>query len=148
MASITPKELDLKAGPCWSSFEQLRTQGAKALLSVRAGAIASLQTKTGRYRILAESDFQALLGLARDVERLRGGLRVVAKAVRVVQNHPNSDSLSLLSETVTQLAELSQLPTRDSFTPLAPEELEIDSDDEVILAPAQIERPLDGASEE
>ncbi|MGL4621640.1 MAG: hypothetical protein ACRCZS_21690 [Chroococcidiopsis sp.] len=150
MASMTTisEKLDLKAGPCWSSFEQFRTQGAKALDSVRGGAIATLQTKTGQYRILAESDFQALLGLACDVEGLRGGLRVVVKAVRVVRNHPDSDSLSLLSEAVAMLGELPELPARDNFTPLAPEGLEMDSDDEVILDGAQIERPLDGASEE
>ncbi|MDZ4877705.1 MAG: hypothetical protein CLLPBCKN_007140 [Chroococcidiopsis cubana SAG 39.79] len=145
MASMTPnpEALDLKAGPSWSSFEQFRSQGAKALDSVRGGAIATLQTKTGQYRILAESDFQALLGLARDAERLRVGLRVVVKAVRVVQNHPDSDSLSLLSEAVAVLGELPELPARGNFTPLAPEGLEVEEDLEVILDGAQISRPLD-----
>jgi hypothetical protein len=139
----TPEELDLKAGPSWSSFEKFRAEGAKALLSVRGGAIASLQTKTGQYRILAENDFQTLLGLARDAERLRGGLRVVVKAVRVVQNHPDTDSLSLLSEAVTMLSELPELPTRGRFTSLAPEGLEVDLDDEAILDAAQIQHSLE-----
>lgn len=125
------------------SFEKFRIEGAKALESVKDGKITTLQTKTGQYRILEERDFQKLLGLARDVERLRGGLRVLLRTARVLQKHPDAESIDLLVETVTMLGDLPELPTRDQFEPLQPESDEIDLDDEVILDPSQIERPLD-----
>lgn len=148
MALITqdPRVCDLKAGPSWSSFEKFRTEGANALESVKDGTVATLQTKTGQYRILEEHDFQKLLGLARDVERLRGGWRVVVHAVRVARKHPDTDSLNMLLEAVTMLGNLPELPTRDGFAPLSPEGLDVDLDDEVTLDPAQIERPLDTPS--
>lgn len=125
------------------SFEKFRTEGAKALESVKDGKIATLQTKTGQYRILEERDFQKLLGLARDVERLRGGLRVLLRTARVLQKHPDAESIDLLLETVTMLGNLPELPTREHFEPLQPESDEIDLEDEVILDPSQIERPFD-----
>lgn len=133
----------LRSGPSWPSFEKFRTEGANALESVKGGTVATLQTKTGQYRILEEHDFQALLGLARDVERLRGGLSVVVKAVRGVQKHPDDpESLDLLLETVMMLGSLPELPTRTGFDHLSPEGLDVDPDDEVTLDPDQIKRPI------
>jgi len=116
---------------------------APALESLKNGKVATLQTKTGQYRIIEEHDFQKLLGLASDVERLSGGLRVLLQTARVVQKHPDADSLNLLIETVSMLSSLPQIPTRDSFEPLPPENINVDLDDEVDLDPHQIERPLD-----
>jgi hypothetical protein len=138
------KVSSLKAGKSWSSFEKFRTEGANVLEPVKDGAIATLQTKTGQYRILEEQDFQKLLGLARDVERLRGGLRVVVGAVRVAQKHPDTESLNLLLEAVTMLGNLPLLTLSEGFPPLSPEGLDVDPDDEVTLDPNQIERPLSG----
>ncbi|MBV9389620.1 MAG: hypothetical protein JOZ78_24625 [Chroococcidiopsidaceae cyanobacterium CP_BM_ER_R8_30] len=145
MPLVTQDSTYLQNGPSWSSFEKFRTEGAKALNSLKDGKVATLQTKTGQYRILEEHDFQKLLGYSRDVERLRGGLRILMQTVRVVQKHPDVESLNLLAETVTMLGSLPELPTRDSFDPLLPEGIEVDSDDEVELDPTQIERPLDAS---
>jgi hypothetical protein len=134
--------LDLQTGPHWSSFEQFRTTGATALSSVKSGTVATIQTKTGVYRVLEEQDFQKLLGLARDVERLRSGLRIVVQAVHVAQKHPDPESLNLLTEIVTLLSDLPGLPTREHFDTLAPENLDFDPEDEVNLDPQQIQRPL------
>ncbi len=115
LATKDSTSFSLQSGPNWSSYEKFRTEGAKALESVKDGTVATLQTKTGQYRILEEHDFQNLLGLAREVERLRGGLRVVVHAVRVAQKHPDTDSLNLLAEAVTMLGNLPDLPTREGF---------------------------------
>ncbi len=128
----------------WNSFEQFRTAGANALTSIIPGTVGTLHSKTGQYRILTEADFQHLLGIATDVERLHAGLNVVMRAVRVVQNHPHdSDALALLAETVAMLGTMTTvLPTISSFPPLTPEDITVDSEDEVILSPEQIQRPL------
>jgi hypothetical protein len=136
----------LKLSPTahWNSFEQFRTSGASALNTITPGAVGTLHTKTGQYRILTESDFQRLLGMASDVERLQQGLSVVTRAVRLVQKHPDdSDTLELLVETVTLLGSSSTVPpTKSDFPPLAIEDIPVDADDEVILSPTAIERPL------
>jgi hypothetical protein len=137
------KSLELKAGPRWSSFEKFRTEGAKSLESLKDGTVAVLVTKTGQYRILEEHDFQRILGLARDVDRLRQGLRIVLQSARIVQKHPSdADTINLLVEAVTMLGSLPELPTRGNFESLLPENMDEDIDDEVELNPEYIQRPL------
>jgi hypothetical protein len=140
--SNTASLFTLKPGTHWSSFEQFRTEGAKALSPIYGGTVATLSTKTGQYRIIEEQDFQKLLGVARDIEQLRGGLRLVMQAVRVVQKHPDTESLNLLLEAVTVMGGVPDLPIREHFADLLPETSEIDLDDEVELNPENIERPL------
>ncbi len=143
MPLTTQDSTDIQSGPSWPSFEKFRTEGAKALESLKKGKVATLHTKTGQYRILEEHDFQKLLGLARDVERLRKGMRILMQTVRVVQKHPDVESLNLLAQTVTMLGSLPELPTSEGFEPLLPEGIDLDPDDEVELDLAQIKRPLD-----
>ncbi len=139
------KPIELKPGPYWSSFEKFRIEGAKALETVKNGVVAILGTKTGQYRILEESDFQKLYGLAQDVNRIRGGLRVALSAARAVQKHPDSETLNVLVESITLLGSLPELPSRQTFEPLLRENDELEfEDDEVILEPGQIERPFNG----
>jgi hypothetical protein len=144
IAFSTIPTISLTPSTSWNSFEQFRTSGANTLATIAPGTVGTLQTKTGQYRILNEADFQQLVGLATDVERLQQGLSVVMRAVRVVENHPeDADTLALLVETVSMLGSISTvLPTRASFPPLAPEDLSAESDDEVILAPELLDRPL------
>ncbi len=140
----TISTISLTPSISWNSFEQFRTSGANTLATITNGTVGTLQTKTGQYRILNEADFQQLVGLATDVERLQQGLSVVMRAVRVVENHPeDADTLALLVETVSMLGSISTvLPTRASFPPLEPEDIPAESDDEVILAPDLLDRPL------
>lgn len=140
------KKFSLRNGATWPSFEKFRLKGAEALSSIANGVIATLHTKTGQYRIIEEGDFQAMYGLARDVDRTRGGLRVVILAVRAAQKHPDPENLSLLAEAVAMLGDLPELPTRNKFDPLVPENFDLDEDDEVMLDPDEIERPLQSES--
>jgi hypothetical protein len=139
-ADQEPKTLNLRSGPNWSSFEKFRQQGATALDAVKDGTVASLQTKSGQYRILSERDYQTLYGLARDVDRLRGGLRMVISAIRAVQKHPDRETLEVLLESINLMNNLPELPTRDRFEPLVPEGLEIEPDDEFLLDPMELDR--------
>ncbi len=142
------EKLSLQLASIWSSFEKFRREGAKALESIKDGNIAILQTKAGQYRILEEQDFQQLYGLARDVDRLQGGLRLVVSAARAVQKHPDSDTVKVLVESINLLGSLPELPTRESFEPINPEGFELEENDEVILDPQQIDRPFDANNTE
>lgn len=145
MSLLTPNStsINLQSGPSWSSFDKFRSDGATSLRCVKDGKVATLSTKTGQYRVIEEHDFQELLGLARDVARLRGGLRMVMQAARVVQKRPDDDTLSLLISSVTMLGDLPELPTRSSFAPLLPEGSNVEPDDEDDLDFDQIKRPFD-----
>jgi hypothetical protein len=79
MLAELQSSLQLSPTAHWNSFEQFRTSGANALTSIIPGTVGTLHTKTGQYRIVTEGDFQRLLGMARDVERLQQGLNVVTR---------------------------------------------------------------------
>lgn len=117
--------LALSTGPSWTSFEQFRKAGSQALETIKANTIGYLVTKTGQYRILHEQDFQRLIGLASEVERIRGGFRMVALAVNSVERHQDGASIELLSAALAFLAESAALPTRTGHDAL---ELRVDAD--------------------
>jgi hypothetical protein len=134
--------LDFQPGPFWSSFEQLRASGQTALEPIRSSVVGSLITKSGQYRILAEDDFQRVLGLAREVQRLQRGMRLVVTAVRAVQHHRDDYTISTLVEAAAAFGEIPALPTMDRFAPLQPEDIDVNPDDEVILDPVELERRI------
>jgi hypothetical protein len=141
------KELGFKVGPTWQSFEKFRACGAKALESIKDGIIGILHTKTGQYRILEERDFQKLYGLARDVDRLQGGLRIVVSAARALKKDPdNLDIMEVLLQSITFLGSLPELPTREKFESLLVETSELDEDDEVIMDSKELERLIKSES--
>lgn len=133
--------VSLASGPVWTSWEKFRVQGQDGLAQVGQGTVGTLMTRNGQYRILPEQDFQRLLGLARDVERIQSGLRVIVAAVRAVQRHRDETTVETLVEAVTLLGDTPLLPTRSRFEPLEPEGLEIDPNDEVELDPTAVQRP-------
>jgi hypothetical protein len=131
MNKITAPEarnLSLVQGPFWPSFEQFRLQGNAGLQELAPGSVGTLLTKQGQFRIMAEEDFQRLQGLAADVRRLSGGLRVVFAAARALQRNRDEASLETLSEAVMMLGDLPALPTRDRFEPLKPEGLDLEEE--------------------
>lgn len=140
-------EFEFQSGPTWSSFEKLRQEGAKALESVKNGIVGIFHTKTGQYRILEESDFQKLYGLARDVDRFRGGLRIIVSAARAVRKYPHDeDTINVLLESVTLLGSLPELPIRKEFEPLLFESNELDEDDEFITDSKELEELIKSES--
>ncbi len=131
--------VELAPGPEWASFEQFRTGGVAALESIKPGQAGTLRTKAGSYRILNERDFQNLIGLASEVERLRNGFTTIVHAVRVVKENPQSSSaVELLVHVATQCSTSPVLPTRVGHAELAPEPAEVPEDDELILDPARL----------
>ena len=138
----------LAQGPSWTSFERFRVQGASALSQIKLGAVGTLTSQGQQFRLLHESDFQQLVGLARETDRTRQGLRVIHAAVRTVQEHPGNSSLNTLVEAALLLSESPALPVRRQFGTLYPEDekwLELtqeDGEDEVELNPEAVRRPL------
>jgi len=138
-AVLSPAATGLKPGPEWTSFEQFRTGGVPALESIHPGQVGTLRAKANVYRILGDRDFQALIGLASEVDRLRNGFATMIHAVRVVKENPNSPSaVELLIHIATQCAGSPVLPAREGHEPHAAEQVSLPEDDEVILDPAQL----------
>ncbi len=103
----------LVPGPQWSSFEPFRVAGNAGLESIKAGAVATLWSKAGQFRILRDEDFQRLLGLASEVHRLRSGVTIVIQAARVVAKHKDTESIEMLVRCVSMLGESRVLAERD-----------------------------------
>ena len=73
----------LMPGPSWGSFEKFRVQGAGALSQIKPGAVGILTSQGRQFRVMHENDFQQIIGLARESDRARQGLRVIhAQAVK------------------------------------------------------------------
>jgi hypothetical protein len=126
-------EMKLESGPSWQSFENFRTQGNTALLDVQPGKVGTLMTKHGQFRILNEADFQHLYGLARDLHRLSGTLRVVVAATRSLNKNRDDSSFETLSAAVMLLEDLPSLPLRTSSDNLEPEGIAADDVDDLDL---------------
>ena len=133
------ERLSLSTGPTWTSFERLRIAGSKAPLTIKANTTGCLVTKTSQYRILHEADFQRLLGLASEVERVTSGLRAVALAVELVKQHCDEANLEQLSTALSALTEDLALPTRAGH-----DALETRVEPEAALANSSAVREEDG----
>ena len=134
--------LGLSAGATWTSFEQFRKEGGSSLTNVGKGVVGTLITKTGQYRVVEESDFQHLLGLASEVNRLRGGLRLVVSAAHSVQKFPDDTTVETLMAAVTMLGQSPVLPTRTGHEALDLGDSIASDEDEVELDPTKIRRPV------
>lgn len=104
--------LGFSSGPSWSSFDQLKNAGASALSGIQPGCVGTVSTKSGIYTILNAADFQRLLGLATEINRLRTGVRLVLSSARFFRKHRDQESINLLIESAEMLAESSVLPER------------------------------------
>jgi hypothetical protein len=133
--------LNLSLGPQFASFDKLKSTGSNALDVVKQGVIAKLETKTGGYVILEESDFQRLLGLARDVQRLRDGLELVIAAVEAVELHQDQVTIETLVRATKVVGRVPVLPTQDGQRAAAPEGFEVD-DVNVELNPENLTTPV------
>jgi hypothetical protein len=133
----------LTQGPYWASFEQFRTSGSTSLEGIRAGMVATLNSKSATYRILRDDDFQKLLGLASEVHRIKNGITFVVKAAKIVAKHKDQESIELLIQSVSMLGESRVLPERDGHDQfqITAEEIAENADDDFDVN-AAIPRPL------
>lgn len=144
--SANSKGTILVLGPHWTSFEKFRVQGSSALTQIEPGSVGTLASQGCQFRILCDSDFQHLIGLAREVDRVRQGLRVVHAAVQTVQEHPGQSSVNTLVEAALLLGDSPVLPVRHRFAALQPEQSAADDEDEVEIDPKAVRRPLEAKS--
>jgi hypothetical protein len=134
----------LVPGPEWRSFEQFRIAGSSALEGVTVGSVATLHVKSKVFRILGDSDFQRVVGLASEVHRLKQGITFVVKAARVVAKYPNDrDSMELLYRSASLLSESSILPEREGHDifHMTPEEAEEHREEGFNIPASEIPRP-------
>lgn len=134
----------LSPGPTWNSFEDFRRQGTSALELIVPRCAATLNSKAGMFRILREQDFQYLVGLGAEVGRLQKGMKFVYQAAKVAQIHPDKESIELLIQSFSLIAQSPELPQRAghrSFE-LTPEEIkEEESSDSFDFSTGEIPRP-------
>jgi hypothetical protein len=126
--------LNLTSGLHFASIDKLKSAGPNALATVKQGAIAKLETEMGGYVVLEESDFQRLLGLARDVQHL-------IAAVEAVELHQDQVTIETLIRATKVAARVSAPPTQVGRWAALPEGFEID-DVDVELNPENLTTPV------
>ena len=139
--TVQKPPLQLKPGPEWASFEQFRTRGSAALDGVGSGSVGGLRSKAGVFRILSDQDFQSLVGLASEVERLKSGLTTLLHAIQVVRENPASSSaMDLLQHVAMQYVGTPLLAVRRGHEPAVLDDGPVPEDDEVIVEPEEVRR--------
>jgi hypothetical protein len=138
--NISPQHtIALQNTNTWASFDKFKLEGAKALEQINAGHIATLITKTGQYKILSETDFQNLLGLASEVRRIKDGLNAIIATASIAQKHRDPESLEALMQVVIAIGDLPRLPSNNQPTLAQMPITETpDEDDTAILEPAAL----------
>ena len=139
--------IQLQQAVTWSSFDKFKLDGATALERVQNGGVGSLTTKTGQYRILTESDYQSLLGLASEVRRIKGGLNAIIATATVAHRHRDAETLEALMQVVIAVGGLPRLPTNDHSDRLDLEITALDTDDDAILDPQALKAAQAGLLE-
>jgi hypothetical protein len=133
----------LTPGPQWTSFEQFRKGGSEPQ-AVDGGAVGVLLSKSGVYRILRDEDYQRLIGLASEVDRIRGSLTMLARAAEVVRENPSSAAArQLLQYFADQWQGGTAPPVRRGHEPWKPEPVPLEPDDEPILDAAELGEPAE-----
>jgi hypothetical protein len=135
----------LTAGPYWPSFEQFRKSGINTFEKLVPGTVGTLRCKESTFRIMLDSDFQKLLGLATEVHRLKQGVTIVVQAAKVVAKHNDEESIQLLLQTASMLNQSNLLPERDGHGEfqITPEERsEFSGEHEEIIHPSLVPRPV------
>ncbi len=142
-APLVANPLALIPGPTWNSFEQFRLKGGGALEEISRHQVATLRSKAGTFRILRDEDFQSILGLASEVHRLKGGLKLILTAARVYSKFRDEEHKDLLMEAVSVLAGLPVLPERAGHAgfEITSDEQAYSESDDFDLASARIPRP-------
>ena len=103
----------LAPGPTWRSFEQFRTAGTSVGDAIKVGHVATLHTKGVTLRIIRDEDFQSLVGLASEVNRLKRGFRIVLQAAKIVHRYRNdAEAIEMLLQSASMLDESCALPER------------------------------------
>ena len=107
------------------------------------GTVGTLHCKGSTFRILLDSDFQKLLGLATEVHRLKQGITIVVQAAKVVAKHNDQESIQLLLQTASMLNQSNLLPERDGHGEflITPEERAEFQSEDGDIDPARIPRP-------
>lgn len=117
----------LRPGPAWGSVEDLLGSGDAALEEVASGAVATLGSRVGRFRLLSEDDFQALYGMALEARRVAAELNSV---LGNLGERPDADTAQSVIARVVELADsLDTLPAHSAHGMLEPEGLDLDEAD-------------------
>lgn len=130
--------LSLVSGPRWSSLEEMIAAGEEAVSSLNRGAVGGLTTDSGTYRVLAEDDFQTLLGLAQDVSRLSTAVNDLVAAAQVASEQQDDDSLRELIAAASQVRDVPALALRQGHAALVHEHMQFNDDDGLITDAAEL----------
>jgi len=102
------KELDLRAGPNWRSFEQFRIERPADIRDqLHPDSIGRLSIKNDEFVIMHAATFNMIYGLARAASWLSGNLVLVRQAAQLVhKTSTNEVAVQHLRDLVFRLADV------------------------------------------
>lgn len=127
----------LRQGPVWGSVEEMLRGAEASLEELSSGAVATLDSRVGRFRHLREDDFQALFGIAVEARR------VGTESSLVLSNlgeRSETDGAQSVNAGVVELADrFGVLPACSAGDVLEPEGLDLDEWDlDLVLDAAEL----------
>jgi hypothetical protein len=96
----SPFSVNLRPAATWTSWEGLRRFGGQGMAaSIQPGTVGFVEVKGARFCILRDADFQRVLGLAQDVQRMSEGVLLFRHAAELAYKTPDKDlGLKVLRE--------------------------------------------------
>lgn len=128
--TVPARETVLQPLSPWRSPEQFRKNLGENLRLIERGHVGTLMTKDNKtIRLLTDEDFQALYGLAKEVDRLRDGIDLIIAAAVSVQKTQDESAVVVLTKAALALGRSPVLPTRHPSKDFNLDDIKVDESD-------------------
>jgi hypothetical protein len=88
----------------WASFDELAKQvGSAGLRSLEPGTLAHLQVKRDSFVVAREDDFQRLVGMAADADRLLQIVRTLVEGIDLAATREDPELIAWMRDTAHQM---------------------------------------------
>jgi len=140
-STTRPTSSSLIEGPVWKSFEQFCKGDEAALNSIPDHGVGMIVNEISQFRIMREDDFQRLIGLATEVQRIQKAFNIALQNAKAAAQHPDKDHMDRFIKSATSLGDNLVFSTRDGLGQYQLTQDEICTQDVEEFDLAEIPRP-------
>ena len=141
-STTRPTSSSLIEGPVWKSFEQFCRGDEAALNNIPDHGVGVIVHEITHFRIMREDDFQRLIGLAAEVQRILQAFNIALQNAKAAAQHPDNDHMERFIKSATSLGDNLVFPTCDGLGQYQLTQDEIDTQDVEEFDLSEIPRPL------
>ena len=110
-----PTSSSLIEGPVWKSLEQFCRGDEAALNNIPDHGVGVIVHEITHFRIMREDDFQRLIGLATEVQRIQQAFNIALQNAKAAAQHPDNDHMERFIKSATSLGDNLVFSTRDGL---------------------------------